>query len=322
MLQKILDSTENNIIFFGKDFKVLAVNKIAQKRFKVINGKTLEIGEDIRPFVDRSNEKNFFEGYTKALEGKSFEFEQEIRTNKGTVWLFHKLSPLYDNQKNFLGILCEVSNIEEKKHLEHKYLEFESRFKSVFETAPLAMLIVNEQMNIQELNKEASVLFGYEKDELLNANINMLIPKRYNPKHEGLQKNYIQDPIPIRMGMERNTPALLKNGEEIIVDISLNGFTIGGKKYVTAIIQDITKRIDDEKKILTQLKQLKEIAWTQSHEVRKPLANILGLVRMLKHEEENKEQLLDLLEKSANDLDDIIRRIVKNAHLENPEQNL
>ncbi len=58
--------------------------------------------------------------------------------------------------------------------------------------------------------------------------------------------------------------------------------------------------------------RLKEIAWHQSHKVRKPLSNILGLVNLLKDAElqEKDKEILHLLENSAKELDDIIKDIV------------
>lgn len=58
--------------------------------------------------------------------------------------------------------------------------------------------------------------------------------------------------------------------------------------------------------------RLKEIAWHQSHKVRKPLSNILGLVNILKEIQlqEKDQEVLEMLESSAKELDDIIKDIV------------
>ncbi|HNN32138.1 MAG TPA: PAS domain S-box protein, partial [Chitinophagaceae bacterium] len=59
--------------------------------------------------------------------------------------------------------------------------------------------------------------------------------------------------------------------------------------------------------------RLKKIAWQQSHNVRKPLSNILGLVNLLKEDKDiapNIKDLIDLLDVSAKELDDIIKSII------------
>ena len=77
-------------------------------------------------------------------------------------------------------------------------------------------------------------------------------------------------------------------------------------------IRDITERLNYITAIEKQNKKLLEIAWTQSHVVRAPLSRIMGLTELMKDStdsEEEKEELLALLQTSANELDDIIKNI-------------
>ncbi len=72
--------------------------------------------------------------------------------------------------------------------------------------------------------------------------------------------------------------------------------------------------------ITKQNKLLKEIAWIQSHLVRAPLARIMGLSNLLLDEDEddnnsNKNQIINYIVDSANELDIIIKDIVDKAHL-------
>jgi PAS domain S-box-containing protein len=80
--------------------------------------------------------------------------------------------------------------------------------------------------------------------------------------------------------------------------------------------RDITAQKQSLNKIQMQNKQLKEIAWTQSHKVRDSLTRIMGLVELLKDEEfltDSQKQLIDYLRISAEELDLGVREIVKNA---------
>lgn len=79
-------------------------------------------------------------------------------------------------------------------------------------------------------------------------------------------------------------------------------FTLSRKSYI--------------KQIQNQNKQLKKIAWTQSHVVRAPLARILGIIDAIEENTINKEELtfwLEELKKSSNEMDDIVCSIVKEA---------
>ncbi|GAA4321202.1 hypothetical protein GCM10023115_48730 [Pontixanthobacter gangjinensis] len=83
-------------------------------------------------------------------------------------------------------------------------------------------------------------------------------------------------------------------------------------KRIIGSMQDITERKNHLIAIENHNKRLKEIAWTQSHVVRAPLAKVMGLVDLLinyKNDLENFDEILKNILNSANELDMIIRDI-------------
>lgn len=77
---------------------------------------------------------------------------------------------------------------------------------------------------------------------------------------------------------------------------------------------DVTAQKKQTRKLEMQNQKLLEIAWVQSHEVRAPLARIMGLVQLITRYPEDKadiRQTLDHIVQSANELDEIIRKIVR-----------
>lgn len=85
----------------------------------------------------------------------------------------------------------------------------------------------------------------------------------------------------------------------------------------TRELQELNERLYAAiKDIETQNNNLKEIAWTQSHLVRAPLARIIGLINILQHhytKEENIEELLSYIKDAGEELDSIIKEIVRKA---------
>lgn len=84
---------------------------------------------------------------------------------------------------------------------------------------------------------------------------------------------------------------------------------------ITIFIQDISVRKAQVKEILEQNRRLKDIAHLQSHVVRAPLANILGLLELLKEQDlaGDTEKYVQLMLKAGQELDDVIHEIVYNA---------
>jgi|GEM_PF-908811 len=82
------------------------------------------------------------------------------------------------------------------------------------------------------------------------------------------------------------------------------------KGYI-AVHQNITSRKEKEERVAQQNKILQEIAWLSSHEVRRPVASILGLVYLAKdvQTEEEREEIIDLINHCAQELDSIVHII-------------
>ena len=101
------------------------------------------------------------------------------------------------------------------------------------------------------------------------------------------------------------------------IRIKGEGVVENGKiETVKGIIQDITKRKSNEETIFKQQSLLKEIYFMQSHTIRLPLANVIGLVDLLKytlpHLSEENQEVFEKLKYSANQLDDVIKRVAEN----------
>jgi PAS domain S-box-containing protein len=78
-----------------------------------------------------------------------------------------------------------------------------------------------------------------------------------------------------------------------------------------AVYNDITWLKTNEKEIIRQNDKLKEVAWLSSHEIRRPLANIIGLANMMKVSPymDEKLKILENLNQSAEELDKIVHTI-------------
>ena len=85
----------------------------------------------------------------------------------------------------------------------------------------------------------------------------------------------------------------------------------GNSVRIIGAMQDITEIQNYIQTIEDHNSRLKDIAWTQSHVVRAPLARIMGLIDLMQNypDIDEQTQLLDHVITSAKELDDIIRKI-------------
>src|SRR3954470_13553125 len=120
--------------------------------------------------------------------------------------------------------------------------ERDERFRLAFESAPNAMILVDEEGRIVLANAHTEKLFGYAAPELLGSSIERLVPERFRGAHPGHRRSFFSDPQARAMGAGRDLFGLRKDGVEIPVEIGLNPIRTPEGSFVLAAVVDISER--------------------------------------------------------------------------------
>nr|WP_214460519.1 PAS domain-containing sensor histidine kinase [Flavihumibacter fluvii] len=199
----------------------------------------------------------------------------------------------------------------------YRSIEMEKRqVSALFEYATEGIILTNGKGEIILVNPEAERLFGFEKADLLNKKIELLIPHRYTGRHEQYREQFNQKPSNRRMGQGRDLFARKKDGSEFPVEISLSHFSHKKQKFVIAFIIDITQRKEAEQKLTLQRDQLERV----TNDVRKLNASLetkveertLILKEALQELERSQHELEEALSKEK-ELNEIKSRFVSMA---------
>ena len=176
--------------------------------------------------------------------------EHRILHKNGSVrWIRDTIISHVDESGALVHYDGLVEDITERK-------ELEQRFWRILESAPDAMLVVDEQGQITLVNAQAERMFGYTRQELLQQPIERLIPDGARARHAAHRMEYTAHPRTRMMNENVEFVALRRDGSQFPAEICLSPLQTPASLLVSAAIRDITLRKATEKTLRERDSQL------------------------------------------------------------------
>jgi hypothetical protein len=119
---------------------------------------------------------------------------------------------------------------------------------------PDAMVVVDREGAILQINPQTEELFGYPRGELLGQKIEVLVPERYRQGHRQFRTHFAAAPQIRRMGAGLDLFGRRRDGSEFPVEISLSPVATKDGGLVLSAIRDIS----DQKRIQEELRRVNE----------------------------------------------------------------
>lgn len=212
-----------------------------------------------------------------------------------------------DQNANIKAYVVIYRDITARKKLEEQQLLMSSIVNSSYD----AIISKTTDGIITSWNLGAQEIMGFSATEMIGEPIFKVIPNEL-----------INEEIAIRGAILKGksvnhfeTKRIRKDGQ--IIDVSLTVSPIkdlhGNITGASAVLRDISERKKAEQQLREHNEKLSEIAFLQSHIVRRPVANVLGIINLLNISDPTDPsniELIPMLETAAKELDEVIFKIV------------
>lgn len=282
---------------------------------------------DFTSLVDPSDRADLRKGVRRALRSGIFDVCFRLRQDAGsTRWLRAQGRIFRETDGRRAKIIGIILDIAEEKQIEAELRAGKEHLRLILETIPDAMIIIDEAGTIQSFSPAAERLFGWRAQEMVGANVHVLMPEPDRSRHDGYLERYQRTGDRKIIGIGRVVTGQRKDGSTFPMHLSVGEMQGAGRLSFTGFVRDLTERQENMAKLqelqaelvhVSRLLAMGEMASSLAHELNQPLtaiANYMKGCRRLLQEvvHPQRQTIQDALDKAADQAvraGQIIRRL-------------
>nr|WP_249128496.1 sensor protein FixL [Bradyrhizobium lablabi] len=217
-------------------------------------------------------------------------------------------------------------DIDEEKQVEEALRIRETHLRSILETIPDAMIVIDRRGVMQFFSNAAERQFGYAAEEAIGQNVSILMPEPDRTLHDSYLERYLLSGERRIIGIGRIVTGKRKDGTTFPMHLSVGEMRSGGEPYFTGFVRDLTEQQQTQHRLqelqselvhISRLSAMGEMASALAHELNQPLAAISnymkGSRRLLSASNDpNRERIESAMDRAAEQAQragQIIRRL-------------
>ena len=281
-LRVMIDDAPAAVAMFDRDMRYMYVSKRWTSDYSL---KADVIGRshyDVFPEIPES----WREIHRRALAGEVLRSEEDrfVRTSGDVQWLRWEARPWRTPTGEIGGIIIFTEDITKRRAAEEALKASEARYRAIVDSSVASIICIDERGIVQSVNPATTTILGYQADELLGANVSIIMPDDHASRHDGYLEGYRKTGVGKIIGIGRELTARRKDGSMIDVELSIGEWRDdSGRRFFAGALRDISerKRVEEE---LTQTRRLEfvgRLAAATTHDFNNLLTALAGNLELI-----------------------------------------
>ncbi len=314
LYRAIVDTAVDSIVVIDRTGTIRSVNHATEGLFgyaaEELIGRNVKI---LMPEPYAGQHDTYLANYLRTGNKKIIGIGREVvgRREDGSVFTMDlSVGEARDGDEPiFVGIIRDITD---RKAAELAQRESELRLRSIIDTVPDAIVVIDAQGTIQSFSPAAERLFGYPSVEVIGRNVNILMPAPYREAHDDYLGRYLRTGERRIIGIGRVVVGLRNSGETFPIELQVGEFAFMGSRFFTGFVRDLTKRQEAERRIqdlqsellhASRLSVMGQMASTMAHELNQPLTAVTNYLeagrQLLATGAGGSERLGEIMEKAV-----------------------
>jgi two-component system sensor kinase FixL len=317
LFRAVVEAALDAIIVIDRAGAIRSVNQATEKIFGYAAAEL--IGQNVKilmPEPYAGEHDGYLGNYARSGEKKIIGIGRDVsgRRKDGSIF------PMYlavgeaeaAGERIYVGIVRDIS---ERAAAETAQRESELRLRSILDTMPDGIVVIDGRGTIQSFSPAAERLFGYQSDEVVGRNVNMLMPAPYKEAHDSYLERHRRTGERRIIGIGRVVVGLRKSGETFPMELQVGEFNLADGRFFTGFVRDLTEQQEAKRRIqdlqgellhVSRLSVMGQMASTMAHELNQPLTAVINYLEAARH-------LLERGPEAAERLGSLMARAVSQA---------
>jgi PAS domain S-box-containing protein len=288
-----LNNGNQSFILLDRRHQVLAYNRHGASVIHSLTGHELGYQTSIEEYLPEGDKEQLKELIDQAFSGINLHFTSQIPfTNDPHQWYEINLFPVATSGNQITRLVWSMEDIAARKSAQANLKALEINFQSVFKQAAVGVILSNTNLEVIQANHKFYQLIEYEPKEFKALPpLSTVHPRDLDESKRLL--NLLCNGELNSFSLEKRL--ISKNGKIIWVYVTTNMVkdSSGKPKLIITVAQDITDRKHAEQELLFKSNELDTFIYRASHDLRGPVASLLGLYNVVQNEFKDEPHALE-----------------------------